>query len=237
MGLILSAAINIHHFMLDGAIWKLRNPRVRNILIRNAGDAAEDQAPRTDAPWHRRLVWSVAAATIPVAALVYWQESVAVPRALDRADLAAAERGLDQVAWFGRDNELYRLVLARALAQRGEGAHALEQFERSLTLLPRLDLFAEVALLYEREERYEEAILTARRGLAIDPERPGLHYREGMAWMALQRPDRARDALERANRLLPGTPKIEKALARARVLDRMRDYSGGKAGGAAGDAH
>ena len=39
MGLaaLVSAAVNIHHFILDGAIWKLRG-RIANLLIRNASD-------------------------------------------------------------------------------------------------------------------------------------------------------------------------------------------------------
>ena len=40
--LILTSLINIHHFILDGAVWKLRDPRVRQLLISTEpADAAE----------------------------------------------------------------------------------------------------------------------------------------------------------------------------------------------------
>ena len=38
--LIFTALVNIHHFILDGAIWKLRDTRLANLLINGGGRAA-----------------------------------------------------------------------------------------------------------------------------------------------------------------------------------------------------
>ena len=34
LGLMVASAVNLHHFVLDGAIWKLRNTRVAGVLLR-----------------------------------------------------------------------------------------------------------------------------------------------------------------------------------------------------------
>ena len=34
---LVAAAVNLHHFVLDGAIWKLRDGRVARIPLRPAG--------------------------------------------------------------------------------------------------------------------------------------------------------------------------------------------------------
>jgi hypothetical protein len=53
MGLFLmvAATVNLHHFLLDGAIWKLRDPRIADVLLRGGGDAARlapnERAPRS----------------------------------------------------------------------------------------------------------------------------------------------------------------------------------------------
>ena len=39
LGLIVAAVVNLHHFVLDGAIWKLRDGRVANVLLRTASAA------------------------------------------------------------------------------------------------------------------------------------------------------------------------------------------------------
>ena len=41
---IVAAIVNLHHFMIDGVVWKLRNPRVGRVLVQ-ADAAAADAAP------------------------------------------------------------------------------------------------------------------------------------------------------------------------------------------------
>jgi hypothetical protein len=51
--LIFAAVINIHHFILDGAIWKLREPKVASLLI--GSDRGKGRAKAT--PWLRPPGW------------------------------------------------------------------------------------------------------------------------------------------------------------------------------------
>ncbi len=42
---VVAAAVNIHHFFVDGVIWKLRNNAVMSPLMMNADDWASQRAP------------------------------------------------------------------------------------------------------------------------------------------------------------------------------------------------
>lgn len=42
---LVAATVNLQHFVLDGAIWKLRDGRVAKVLIRSVPDAQADQPP------------------------------------------------------------------------------------------------------------------------------------------------------------------------------------------------
>ena len=56
--LLFTALINIHHFILDGAIWKLRDSRIATLLLNSPGrrpDASVDAGSR----WGSRLRWVI----------------------------------------------------------------------------------------------------------------------------------------------------------------------------------
>src|SRR5262249_25391780 len=83
---IVAATVNIHHFMIDGVVWKLRNPRVGKVLVgapaaglSNAPAPATDALPRSarSAP---RLIWQGAAiaALIALAVLDQWHYVLAI---------------------------------------------------------------------------------------------------------------------------------------------------------------
>ena len=47
--LIFTALVNIHHFLLDGAIWKLRDSRVSSLLVAPSESAGAGQTPKANA--------------------------------------------------------------------------------------------------------------------------------------------------------------------------------------------
>ena len=92
--LIVTAIVNIHHFMLDGVVWKLRDPRVSQALVDNAAPDAgagalskPGRAGKTVAVWITRPV--VVAVLITLAALDQWRYTLAQrdtdPSALETA--------------------------------------------------------------------------------------------------------------------------------------------------------
>ena len=125
LGLLLASAVNIHHFILDGAIWKLRSFRIARVLIRDEREPPEPTA--TDGArgriW-RGAVWGTAAAGLLVAGLVLYEEGVAYPRAMKRRDFAAAHASLDRLGWYGRGNFILRMQTPRPpfRDQAGEAA-------------------------------------------------------------------------------------------------------------------
>jgi hypothetical protein len=41
LGLLTASIVNLHHFVLDGAIWTLRDGRVARMLLRPAGEGVD----------------------------------------------------------------------------------------------------------------------------------------------------------------------------------------------------
>ena len=78
--LIVTAVVNLHHFMLDGVVWKLRDPRVARALT-TATDAAETVAPPATTSavpaWRHAGAGLVVAALMALAAVDQWRYRLA----------------------------------------------------------------------------------------------------------------------------------------------------------------
>ena len=135
--LIVAAVVNLHHFMIDGVVWKLRHQRVGQVLVGGhvgppqtdvsgplrSGPASE---PRT---WFARS-WRVAAVGVLVAlaAIDQWRYQLAVGRA-DPESLTAATRlnPYDSPAF---------LRLAQAAGETGDTATAETALRRAAEANP-----------------------------------------------------------------------------------------------------
>ena len=107
LGLLLASAINIHHFILDGAIWKLRSGRIASVLIRSQPESEASQV-LAGRPWARAVSWTAAAAGLFVALQVFVEEAYLYPRAMRAKDFEAAHAALDRLEWYGRGNFVLR---------------------------------------------------------------------------------------------------------------------------------
>jgi tetratricopeptide (TPR) repeat protein len=211
--LVLSAAINIHHFVLDGAIWKLRDSRVARTLLRGA--RAEVPAPGSPPKrWLRRSVWVTSAVGFALA-LVFNLQQIRYGQNFSSGRYEGAARNLDLLHWFGTDSAEKRLHLGRQLARSGRAEEAMGQLERSLALAPSSGALGELGRLYESQgewvqaaERYEDALLLA-------PGQAGLLYRSGVAWLRLDQPERARERLEQVLALQPKHRPARQSLVEA----------------------
>jgi tetratricopeptide (TPR) repeat protein len=215
LALLVAAAVNVHHFVLDGAIWKLRG-RIAAILIRGEGDA-DDAAPR--APWLRRMVWSACALAVGAALFVDANEDLS-RRALARGDLASAERAEARLAWIGHDRAEARLVLGRARLDEGELANAAQHAERSLALEPSLAGHVLEARALQRGGELRAAAEAWERALAFAPSRAQLHVRAAASWLAAGDLRTARAHAQRAAALAPRSREIQRQLRALRA--RMR---------------
>jgi cytochrome c-type biogenesis protein CcmH/NrfG len=132
--LVIATFVNLHHFVLDGAIWKLRHSRIGSVLIRSAPEV--DAATAPGSPWLRNLVWTAAGAGLLVGALGFYLVRIDVPAAIARGDLVRAESGVRFARWLGADEPALRDQLTERFTSEGRIAHAAAHVERLLALRP-----------------------------------------------------------------------------------------------------
>jgi Tfp pilus assembly protein PilF len=129
--LIFSAIVNIHHFILDGAIWKLRDKRVRSVLTSTDNEPAETTALPfwTAVGRPGRLVGGVAIALIVVLAAV---DQV-------RYDLGIRVKSTSSMALAAAMNPYDSFLLTRlghAYADTGDQAHMESSYRESIRVNP-----------------------------------------------------------------------------------------------------
>ena len=202
VGLVVAALVNLHHFVLDGAIWKLRRSPIANILIRS-GEAEDRRRASEETSTLRRFFWSFAAVLLAIALVDFGARQLLIPARARAGDLAGAEGALDALAWIGRDSADLRMRLGRAYAEGGDSARALESFLRAADLTPSAEAFAGAAQLALRENDPEAARSAASRAAEAAPERPDVLTLAGGIFAATGRPDRARALFERALEIDP----------------------------------
>jgi Tfp pilus assembly protein PilF len=150
LALLLASVINLHHFVLDGAIWKLRHSRVASVLIRSTPDPAGAPALAAGPSWSRRAMWTLCAVGFACWAFVFVSLEFASPAAFSRGDLPAASRILDRVEWLGHDHARIRLELGRRFLRSGEVDEAERSLTRAIALEPSWAAFDALGRLYDR---------------------------------------------------------------------------------------
>jgi len=222
LALMIAAMVNVHHFILDGAVWKLRDGRVARILLRSgpapetAALAAEPvrAAPRT--PWLRRGLQAAGAVCVVYGAFTFWVEDFGFSRALAGGRIDEARAAVEQLSWLGRDGPSRRTELGRRMAREGDLEGARAEFERSLALAPTARGYQSLGLLHEQSGEWQLAATAYDSALALEPDDLGVLFRAGRAWLESGRPDRAVPLLVRAAGLAPDDGRIASSLARAR---------------------
>ncbi|MBY0399522.1 hypothetical protein K2X89_04455 [Myxococcota bacterium] len=134
--LLLAATVNIHHFVLDGAIWKLRQAKVSRVLVANQ---QLDPVATPRGSILRRGVFAIAILGPLLSALYLVDQYVIEPRAWRAGDAAAVERSLARQAWNGRTTAYDYFRLGRLLEQKGQPDAAMIQLERSAAMEPRVE--------------------------------------------------------------------------------------------------
>lgn len=215
---LVSAVVNLHHFALDGALWKLRDGRVARVLLRSR-EPPDPAAAGVEAPSGRLApallaLGAVCAAVTAAAAL----EGHAFVRAVERGDVARAERALGRLAWMGRDSPALRDALAHAQLLAGDSEAATAQLDAALAIRPTAQSWSARAWLAMRSGRVAEAIAAYERARELDP--TWLAAANNLAWLRATSDDPAlRDPR--------GALEIAEAIARAsgnrdaRALDTL----------------
>ncbi len=223
LAMCVAATVNLHHFILDGAIWKLRNPKIAAVLLRTENSTNVNATARSFAPWKSRVAWSVVAAFCFLKLLSEFEIETRFPSSLFNRDYQSAASILDRAAWYGRDSSVLRADLANRLVQEQRSLAALPQYWRSLELQPAAHGYAAVADLTTRQIGPAQALYAYDQGLDHFPDDVGLNRGKGHLLVRLNRLDEAVPFLEFAAQANPEDEATQEALERARGQIEPRD--------------
>jgi len=244
MALIVAAGVNLHHFVVDGAIWKLRNGRIARVLIRSG---PSEETLEGGSPWARRAVWAVCTAGLMLGLFEFVQWRIAYPTAARRGDLGAAERALDRLGWVGYERAAGRRRLSEYYLREGSYPEAVDQLEAALALESRAEDWLLLGQIQHHQGEYAAADRAYRRALAEGHPRPA-EIRLALAGVAVGE-GRARDALadyERALEIDPDSLAVRTQLARflasaaeaeLRAPERAAELLEGSGAATSGDYH
>ena len=216
--LIFTALVNIHHFILDGAIWKLRDGRIASLLL-NSRDKITDAAAEAGghiAAFGRWLAGSTAGARFvrvgAVLLLLVWG-SVDQARyylSLKTDDLQDLQRA---AALDGFDSSL-QMRLARKEMQDGQLPQAEASWRQAVQANP-ADPAARQGLLHLLidQKRFDEAYTLTESSLKYAPTDANLLVDRGLLALQLGHADQALTNWNQALMVDPGQSLVELYLA------------------------
>ena len=212
--LLVASVVNLHHFILDGAIWKLRSPRIAKALLRPV-EASVGSDPIVAQGIPRRLAWLAMCALMGVAGTRYWHEHFVYPRASRARDFDAMRESLDTLAALGVDRTPARHRVLRTSAIRD---HLLQSREADLASAPSAMGYLQLGDKYREAGDIEGAVRCYESGLEIQPNLAGLRHRAGAVWLELGDARRSLVHLERALAAEPWNETSRRIAQEARVM-------------------
>jgi cytochrome c-type biogenesis protein CcmH/NrfG len=213
LAILVFSVVNLHHFILDGAIWKLRDGRVARLLLRESEPGRPaPPGPRPRRAWGRALAL-IGVVSLGVAGLDVWEREYVINRAGD--DMDRVLRSAERLTWIGRDSPPLHTQVAGELARRGELDRASAEYRRSLELYPTPDAWVGLGRVYFARAEYAQATRAFEAALDLAADDLAALVHAGRTWMRRERPDLARAYLERAVALAPANPLIRREWLRA----------------------
>lgn len=205
LALLVSSVINLNHFVLDGAIWKLRDGHLAKVLLQHGLDDAPASQPR----WLKPVFLATGAVAL-VAYVGAISEEARAMRAAENGDATALEAALQHLRWLGKDGSRLHLSLGQLRRGSGDLAGAEASMTRALQLFENPAALIELGMI--AESRGDLAIARERyaRAREIDPQGPVAWARGGL--VALRSGDRkqAESLLQHALQLDPENPALAK---------------------------
>ncbi|MEZ5291763.1 MAG: hypothetical protein R2745_11810 [Vicinamibacterales bacterium] len=160
--LIVASVVNLHHFMVDGVVWKLRDPRVARTLTATDPSANGASTLAGPAPWPRVAIVGAAVALVSLAGLDqsrYWLSL----RESDPSALQAAAR-------LNPYDEAVQGRLVQALVERGDLDHARAALDDAIRRAPRAAAArVNAGVLAQRQGRLDDAARHWRDAVALAP--------------------------------------------------------------------
>jgi tetratricopeptide (TPR) repeat protein len=230
--LTFTALVNIHHFLLDGAIWKLRDGRIAALLLNSRdriSDAASGARSRLSLAWGWLTGGTAGARQLRVGAalvLLLWGtvDQVRYYLSLHADNL----KDLQRAAAMDSFDSSVQMRLARRELDEGHAQPAEAAWRKAIQANP-ADPGPRQALLrfLIGQERFDEALGLTDASLKYTPRDANLLVDRGLLALRLGQPDQAVESWTRAISVDPG--QVVAHLYLANQLDHE-----GKAQAAAG---
>ena len=221
--LIFTSLVNIHHFILDGAIWKLRDGRIAALLLNSKGRVAgamADAGGRFETAWRWITGASVGAVRWRVSAALMLLIWGTVDQARHYLSLHSDNLSdLKRAAALDSFDTQLQMRLGRKQLEEGNPREAEAAWRRAIAANP-ADPAARQALLkfLLDQKRFDEAFALTEASLKYAPNDANLLVDRGL--LALQR-GHAEEALADWERALKADPNQSLAhLYLAHELDR-----------------
>jgi tetratricopeptide (TPR) repeat protein len=197
--LIFMALVNIHHFLLDGALWKLRDSRVSSLLVSCEQDAVS--AVRTRAKTTRSIASRVITAPafrVSLAALLFlWggMDQIHFALGTDEGNLAALSRAASLNPYDATIEER----IGAAETKAGNKDEAVEALTRAVEINPnRVGLQEATARAMLEDGRFADAYEHYKKMLETFPHDTDALVNYGLLAARLGRPEEAMDSWQKA---------------------------------------
>jgi tetratricopeptide (TPR) repeat protein len=212
--LLTASVVNLHHFVLDGAIWKLRDSRIASVLVRATPSTPPPVTAHERRSWIKPLVWAGGVLCVAVVALGTWEREVGFRRAALRADYERIESAGRRLTWIGQqESSLHRHLGALSVA-RGNSETALDEYARSLDIRPHPRAHFERGAIFARGSDWEQAAAAYESAYALDPAPVSLITRLAEALVHAGQSARAAVVLREGLALHPRNPLLQERLRR-----------------------
>lgn len=210
--LIFTAIVNIHHFILDGAIWKLRDSRIAALLVETRGQATDGDAHARRGVRHA-TDWLVgntrAARACRIAVFMVLIGWAAVDQA--RFLMGTSDGDLSLLARASALNPYDSSVerrRARLLIEQQRYAEAYDAYQKYLSAFPKDgEALLNIGELAKQLGREDEAVARWEAALPIDRVRVSAARQLAQIWAS-----RA-DRFDSANQITDAAHAFQRALA------------------------
>ena len=218
--LIFTAVVNIHHFILDGALWKLRDSRVSSLLIDRSAKAPGAVPSATLNPaagargTRRKFLTAPAFGIATIALLLVWgfMDQIHFALGADDENLSSLERAASMDPY----DSMLQARIAMAESRAGRKGDAVQSLTRAVAINPHnAGLQHACARAMLEDGRYTDAYAHYARMLAIFPHDLDALVNFGVLAARLGHPDDAIDSWEKALDVDPGQPNPHLYLAEA----------------------
>ena len=226
LAMLVATFVNLHHFVLDGAIWKLRDGPIARILLRESqgtGEAGERPpaiGTRGKRHWGRMLVNALGTLGVSVALISWWENEFGFVWASQQGDEVRMQAATERLELIGRPNGNYHRYLAQVARRKKDPGRALAELDRSLAVRDHPKSHFLKGHIYREQNDWDAAADAYERAYAIDPKPALLVYRLSQALIHLGRLNEADEILRKGLKLHPGNRPLQdqvRALKRARA--------------------